>query len=103
MLKNHKIYQAVENPIVVAMNKAPSEDLKAFKTKLRDDKGALKGAEYEKFRRYIQPKFILSRCDGGFIAWCIEYLKMDYTQFSKDPILQQTMPFLSKIGLKKRH
>lgn len=102
MQKNNNNYLTVENPIVLAMNKAPSECLNAFKDKLRNDKGQLKGANYEKYIRYIKPNFVISKCDSWFMANCIEYLEMYYTQFSKDPISQETMSFLSKIGLKKK-
>jgi len=102
MQKTNKNYKATDNPVVVAMKQAPSENVKAFKSEFRNKKGVLTGAKYELFRRRMLPTLIMSKCDGGFINLCIKHINMDVTQFAIDPILQETTPFLSKIGLKKR-
>jgi hypothetical protein len=103
MQKHEKNYQAVANPIVQAMNKAPSANAKAFKDSFRDDEGKLKGANYELFRRYTHPNFDISKCQSWVMDKCIELLNMDSSEFQKNRISQKIMPFILNVGLQKNH
>ena len=93
MQKENKTYQAVLSPIVLAMNKTPSEDLKSF---IRESKDISE----HKYRTYKKPDFPLWRCEGWFRDRCLKYLKMDLAYFQESSISHDST-ILSKVGLSK--